>query len=325
MPDQLQIEIQKEATRPKTPPTDAKAGTNLLDMTRNWLGKTFESLSREDSRNGSESTPKELKVAFTAVLGSHLRTPYQITLTASDPLKDDSKEARLDTLELLYRPELTFRLVFFHPKHGPKYPLGRVANAWLFEACGRSNELHFPSLSHQLAAALDRLQAAKASLQEGDFLLTRHSNLANTHVVIHMAMDHASETFPEDLNQRPLLIGGVRTLLTTVQRYGASKLVLPPPELNAPAAPTSLSQKLAASSNPNMDPSLAAKIKLFETFFRCIKGLLLETNRSGSVPYPILPGASIPPVLGLTFLLPPTTNVSLFKKARACIRAAFNP
>ncbi|KAJ9077547.1 hypothetical protein DSO57_1015739 [Entomophthora muscae] len=328
LPEKLQIEIQRESTqsmRPKTPSADAKASTNLLDMTRNWIGKTLESLSREDSKTGSSSAPKELKVSFTAVLGSHLRTPYQITLTASDPLKDNTEETRINTLALLYKPELTFRLVFFHPKYAPKYHLGRVANTWLFEVCSSSNELHFPSLSYQLAAALDKLQSSKASLQEGDFIITRHSNLPNTHVIVHMALDHSNNSFPEDLNQRALLISGIRSLLTTAQRYGASKLVLPSPELNAPTAPVSLSQKLAASSNPNMDPSIAAKIKLSEMFFKCIKGLLLETNRSGSVPYPVLSGATIFPVLGVTFLMPPATNVLLFKKTRTCIRVAFNP
>lgn len=214
-----------------------------------------------------------------------------ICLTGTDPIK--SQDSREKTLQELYKPELRARLVFFRPAYFAKYAAGRVANAWLFEECKKTQEFHFPTLSDQLT----KLQKSTQTVQEGDFFITRHSNLNSTHLVIHMVLDAPMESITEELSQRHNWLQGMRNLLATCQRFGVHWLVLPLEIASTPGI--SLAQKLAASASQQRStsplPPPSSSGKRLEPVFKFIKGLFLEGVKSGGQPtHP----------LGITFLIP---------------------
>ena len=107
------------------------------------------------------------------------------------------------------------------------------------EICQRTNEFHFPHVDDQLdkisATAHQYLKSQLKEttsrntnselLQAGDFYITRHSNLAQVHVVFHMVSDDSLRG--SDINSRHPVVLGLRNILKTACSNDITSLTIP--------------------------------------------------------------------------------------------------
>ena len=107
-------------------------------------------------------------------------------------------------------------------------------------ACEQSTEFHFSKLDDQLAqisASLERANQANQhtrhtcadayNLRSGEVYVTRHSNLAEVHVVFHLVVDDSVQTLQSDLSSRHPVILGVRNILKACFHYDIHTVTLP--------------------------------------------------------------------------------------------------
>lgn len=70
-----------------------------------------------------------------------------------------------------------------------QYRTGKGSNKALFDRCRHSTEFHFPDIESQLTVIESDFASRPDGLQEGNFFVTRHSNLPLTQVVFHLIID----------------------------------------------------------------------------------------------------------------------------------------
>ncbi|KAG0022056.1 hypothetical protein BGZ80_001161 [Entomortierella chlamydospora] len=211
-----------------------------------WLNKAIENLGLDDddSTGYSNSAPSQqpipvsnLDESFTVVLGSsHSKVTHNLRLMASDPAEvfpshrvKTERDAAIhaQTASSLYGQNLTGLVQLF------------------FKACQTSTELHFDSIEKQLEALETQFPLDGSTLREGDFILTRHSNLPMIHVVFHLfygqlppsSGDDPSAPPPphqlpmfsqsNDFVPRPDFLAGLKNIIRTAHRYEITMLSLP--------------------------------------------------------------------------------------------------
>jgi Uncharacterised conserved protein (DUF2362) len=59
----------------------------------------------------------------------------------------------------------------------------------LFSRCHQSTEFHFPDIDSQLQTIENDYVDNQKTVDEGDFFITRHSNLPLTQIVFHLVID----------------------------------------------------------------------------------------------------------------------------------------
>ncbi|GJJ72322.1 hypothetical protein EMPS_04679 [Entomortierella parvispora] len=234
-----------------------------------WLNKAIENLGLDDdidgnysgsSRNstmaGSSFGPahqppaSNLAESFTVSLGSsHSKVTHNLRLTVSDPalvfpthrVKSEQDDAiHAQTASSLYGQNLTGLVQLVNIQDWAKYKSGLVCHQEFFEACQTSTELHFDTIEKQLEALEDEMPLDCSTIQEGDFILTRHSNLPMIHVVFHLFYGQASSTPTEngaesgpsfsqssDFVPKPEFLTGLRNILRAAHRYDITMLSLP--------------------------------------------------------------------------------------------------
>ncbi|KAF9542604.1 hypothetical protein EC957_001811 [Mortierella hygrophila] len=235
-----------------------------------WLNKAIENLGLDDdfedqngfNRNGgtsgaaqsSHQQPSNLAESFTVVLGSsHSKVTHNLRLVVSDPAEvfpsnrnKSERDAAIQaqTASSLYGKNLTGLVQLVNIRDWAKYKGGQVCHQELFKACQTSTELHFDSIEKQLEALEDEIPLDGSTLQEGDFVLTRHSNLPMIHVVFHLFYGSASDSItaetagtragsPNLFNQssdfvpKPDFLAGLRNILRTAHRHEITMLSLP--------------------------------------------------------------------------------------------------
>ncbi|KAF9904699.1 hypothetical protein EC991_002398 [Linnemannia zychae] len=237
-----------------------------------WLNKAMENLGLDDdvegqngiSRNGSSSGGMQssqqvsnLAESFTVVLGSsHSKVTHNFRLVVSDPaevfpsnrVKSDRDAAiQAQTASSLYGKSLTGLVQLVNIQDWGKYKGGQVCHQEFFKACQTSTELHFDSIEKQLEALEGDIPLDGSTLQEGDFVLTRHSNLPMIHVVFHLFYGTPSSPSdpsaagnagtgvgtPNSFNQssdfipKPDFLAGLRNIMRTAHRHEITMLSLP--------------------------------------------------------------------------------------------------
>lgn len=107
------------------------------------------------------------------------------------------------------------------------------------EICQRTTEFHFSHIDDQLdkisSTAQDYLKSQTKDnssrntnsefLQAGDFYMTRHSNLAQVHVIFHMVSDDSLRG--SDINSRHPVVLGLRNILKTACSNDITSLTIP--------------------------------------------------------------------------------------------------
>lgn len=188
---------------------------------RNWICSLLQSLYQSDAatpvRNCAEMfTPHQpaMEESFTIFLGSQLKHLHNIRMIASSIYDFCSVLHLGDSISgpnislNLYSSSLT-AVVVLTPSGSVKVNDDIIRNASM------STEFHF----EQIAAQVDDVQTQLNSidgrkngkLKAGDFFMTRHSNLSQTHIIFHLISDEASNS-PEEINSRhPVILGNLFT------------------------------------------------------------------------------------------------------------------
>ncbi|KAG0207610.1 hypothetical protein BGX28_001201 [Mortierella sp. GBA30] len=259
-----------------------------------WLNRAIENLGLDDdmdasnassrhgahSNNMSPSMPpppvSNLAESFTVVLGSsHSKVTHNLRLMVSDPAEvfpsnrnKSERDAAIQaqTASSLYGQNLTGLVQLVNIRDWAKYKGGQVCHREFFKACQTSTELHFDSIEKQLEALEDEFPLDGSTLHEGDFILTRHSNLPMIHVVFHLFYGQTASTTSErappppalfsqsnDFAPKPDFLAGLRNIVRTAHRYEITMLSLPflmmPPSFeNQIMASTSATDSTTSSS-----------------------------------------------------------------------------
>ncbi|EXX70321.1 hypothetical protein RirG_088530 [Rhizophagus irregularis DAOM 197198w] len=214
----------------------------------------------------------QMMESFTISLGNQVKSTHNLKLSLSDTddlLKSSNDTARdmaykAQTAANLYSQKLTAIVLLLTPKDWPKYKLGKSANRAFFARCKESTEFHFKDVESQLEAIEKDFD--KSEIQEGDFFITKHSNLPLIHVVFHLVIEFESITSSE-LTQRSHVMEGLRNILRTIDRFDIASISLP--LLLIPS-------NIDPFTNVILDENIL--YKRGELVLKCIKGFMMQNS-----------------------------------------------
>jgi len=108
------------------------------------------------------------------------------------------------------------------------------------------------------------METTSASLEPGDFYITRHSNLSQVHVVMHLVTDETAVQ-SSTLRARNPVMQGLKNCLRTAARHDIHNVTVP--------------LLLVHSMLPEMTINWC--LKRSELVFKCVKGFMLENTSWG--------------------------------------------
>ncbi|XP_034949051.1 protein C12orf4 homolog isoform X2 [Chelonus insularis] len=227
----------------------------------------------------------QLEESFTIHLGSQMKQMHNIRILTGDVLdfcrtKNNGSSLeptpqRLQTALGLYSNDLC-GIVVLSDNHLGSY------SGITKELCSISQfttEFHFPSMDEQLEKIREdvkeavtwrqahhrdvndlqmRKSTSSKSLQTGDVFITRHSNLAQVHVVFHMVVNDSLRS--GDINSRHPAILGLRNILKTACCNDVTTLTIP----------------ILLVHEMTEDMTVAWCTKRAELVFKCVKGFMIE-------------------------------------------------
>ncbi|CAG8513604.1 989_t:CDS:2 [Funneliformis mosseae] len=323
---QLQLAIQKQEKKGTWSPITflQQQKNNMMTSQNNssvrklggWINKAMENFGfEEENGNGNHMQLEDPRLveSFTISLGNQVKVTHNLRLLVSDMddlLKSSNDIARdmayrAQTAASLYSQDLTAIILLLTPKDWPLYKLGKSANKGFFERCKESTEFHFNNVENQLEAIENDYSLDGTSLQEGDFFITRHSNLPLVHVVFHLVIDFESIQKSE-LTHRSRVISGLRNILRTVNRFDISKISLP--FLLLPS-------HVDVFSDQNLEKVLYRRGELV---LKCTKGFMIENSR---LPKHVTEKEN--DTKTVSFLLPKTANEQQFHDFRHLLTSTF--
>ncbi|XP_066591959.1 FERRY endosomal RAB5 effector complex subunit 3 [Prorops nasuta] len=225
-----------------------------------------------------------LEESFTIHLGSQMKQMHNIRILTGDVLDFcrtaksnegmDPTPQRLQTALALYSNDLC-GVVLLSDNHLGSYS-GITKD--LCSICQLTTEFHFSPIDEQLEKAREDVRDAIAwrhmhhregcdlqvrkstskSLQTGDVYITRHSNLAEVHVVFHMVVNDSLRS--GDINSRHPAILGLRNILKTACCNDVTTLTIP----------------VLLVHEMSEDMTVAWCTKRAELVFKCVKGFMIE-------------------------------------------------
>ncbi|KAI8813329.1 hypothetical protein BJ742DRAFT_479704 [Cladochytrium replicatum] len=208
------------------------------------------------SRRGPSLEDAELSETFMMQFGTQVRTMYNLRMAVlnngmgdvfrpiivkakRDGQEHDGEDAevadmmartiayRAQTASALYSKDLTGAVVLLSSKDFARYGSSRSVNNELIGNCVRSTELHFTDIRKQFEQVRNKLpkdEHGEPILNEGDFFVTRHSNLPLVHVVFHLIYSDESS---KELTNRSALLTGYRSVLRLAHHCGVNNLTIP--------------------------------------------------------------------------------------------------
>ncbi|KAG0030780.1 hypothetical protein BGZ81_002192 [Podila clonocystis] len=207
-----------------------------------WLNKAIENFGLDDDHDIGQSRAQAAPVSnltesFTVVLGSsHSKVTHNLRLMVFDPaeifpsnrVKSERDAAiQAQTASSLYGQNLTGLVQLVDIHDWAKYKAGQVCHQEFFQSCQTSTELHFDSIEKQLEALEEDIPLDGSTLHEGDFIITRHSNLPMIHVVFHLFYSPSTFTEQSDFPPKPNFLSGLRSIIRTAHRYEITMLSIP--------------------------------------------------------------------------------------------------
>lgn len=227
-----------------------------------------------------------LEESFTIHLGSQMKQMHNIRILTGDVLDFcrtkksesgmDPTPQRLQTALGLYSNDLC-GLVLLSDNHLGSYS---GITKELCSICQLTTEFHFPPIDEQLEKIREDVKDAIAwrqthhkegnndsqikrsssskSLQTGDIYITRHSNLAQVHVIFHMVVNDSLRS--GDINSRHPAILGLRNILKTACCNDVTTLTIP----------------VLLVHEMSEDMTVAWCTKRAELVFKCVKGFMIE-------------------------------------------------
>ncbi|XP_033215905.1 protein C12orf4 homolog isoform X2 [Belonocnema kinseyi] len=257
----------------------------------------LENFVRSDEKSSTDFP--QLEESFTIHLGSQMKQMHNIRILTGDVLDFcrtkrgdsgiDPTPQRLQTALGLYSNDLCGVVLLSDSNLGSFSGITRE----LCSICQLTTEFHFPPIDDQLEKIRDDVkdavawrqahqkedhdsQVKKSSskvLQTGDVFITRHSNLAQVHVVFHMVVNDSLRS--GDINSRHPAILGLRNILKNACCNDVTTLTIPVLLVHEM---TETFQSLAIMPAIKEDFSLTARNsykmlikKLCKSFFLCFK------------------------------------------------------
>lgn len=253
---------------------EAKIGHQKSEY-RNWIVSLLQCLYQSDIPTPTiQNRPDmfalqvpEMEESFTIYLGSQLKHMHNVRLVAAN-IYDFCNLLHLNesisgpNIALgVYSSSLTAVVVLT--------PSGAVKpNEDITRNAAMSTEFHFDQISTQIdnvQAELNRLEdRPNKKLKPGDFFITRHSNLSQTHVIFHLISDEASNS-PEEINSRHPVILGLRNVLKTASRYDVTSISIP----------------ALLRHEMSEDMTVPWCTRRAELVFKCAKGFMIESATWG--------------------------------------------
>ncbi|XP_028131474.1 protein C12orf4 homolog [Diabrotica virgifera virgifera] len=255
-----------------------------------------------------------LEESFTIHLGSQLKQMHNIRILSANVMDlcavEDTKQSSepkpqlLQTALALYSNDLSGLVLLADNKIGSRW------TQEFQEICQKSTEFHFPHIEDQLDKISNIAQKYLKSdhksesrnsnselLQPGDFYITRHSNLAQVHVIFHMVSDDSLRG--NDINSRHPVVLGLRNILKTACSNDITSLTIP----------------LLLQYEMTEDMTISWCEKRAELVFKCVKGFMIEMASWGgsdlkNLQFMVPQGISSQVFQSLTEMLPRIFKVS---------------
>ncbi|KAI9327195.1 hypothetical protein DFJ73DRAFT_766453 [Zopfochytrium polystomum] len=253
------------------------ASSQGLKRMSSFLGKAMEALGMEDLERGKEVNDfADLSETFTTYFGTQVRTIAQ-------------------TAASLYSESLCGVILVIRAKEVMKgYASGKGGSKGLIQQCKRTTEFHFDDFETQMKAIemkFKRNNEGSPILREGDFFITKHSNIPRIHVVFHLVIEEESI---KDLNPRSAILTGYRNILKIAQQCDVNDITVPilllptggdpfavvslTPSSNMPGNGSSLPPPSPLNSPTPTFSSDASLLKRAELVLKATKGQLMEQS-----------------------------------------------
>ncbi|XP_039267447.2 FERRY endosomal RAB5 effector complex subunit 3-like isoform X1 [Styela clava] len=230
-------------------------------VTNDSLVENVDEISSDGNFNAAR-----LEESFTINLGAQMKTMHNIRLIAAPILQycrhsnqsGDVQAQRLQTILSLYSNSLSGLILLsdnsIDSVSGLKSEFSSI--------CEESTEFHFPQYREQLTEIKSR-SVADGTFQDGDFYVTKHSNLSKVHIVFHLAANTSSLRSSESsatMSSRHSVILGLRHILKVMSSHDVGTL----------SVPILLCHELSAKNDE------AWIVKRAELVMKCLKGFMME-------------------------------------------------
>ncbi|KAI8616749.1 hypothetical protein BC830DRAFT_1167570 [Chytriomyces sp. MP71] len=271
----------------------AKVAADLAALgggAKSLLGKAMEVLhapadiARAQNRNAARSVvpapADELSESFTATLGTQVRGSYAVRVRVAASLFDavaigggveQDAALRAQTAAGIYGNALCGAVLLVRRGEVEAYAAGRGANQDFIRRAREATEFHFEDLDVQLRRAMDACPLNPETMErvwrEGDFFVTRHSNLPQVHVLFHLIV--GDEETPRELSSQSPLMMGYRAILKLAHLRDIRCLVVPV-------------LFLPYGAELDFFENDAAVAKRAESVLKATKGLLIEQTRGAA-------------------------------------------
>ncbi|KAL7730013.1 hypothetical protein ACLKA6_009307 [Drosophila palustris] len=240
------------------------------------------------------SQQPSMEESFTIHLGSQLKHMHNIRILSANvtdlcsPLHAEESLNGLNMALGLYSSSLC-GVVVLTPS------IQAQANKNIIKNANRSTEFHFDQMDVQLEKIEKQIRALNTSdtsstpshgsgsgnsaegsatsspvkqhvpkLKTGDFFITKHSNLSQSHVIFHLISDEPINS-PSEINSRHPVILGLRNILKTASRHDITTLTIP----------------ALLRHEMSEDMTVQWCIRRAELVFKCAKGFMIESASWG--------------------------------------------
>ncbi|XP_017775002.1 PREDICTED: protein C12orf4 [Nicrophorus vespilloides] len=253
-----------------------------------------------------------LEESFTIHLGSQLKQMHNIRILSSNVMDlcaiidSECSEPMPQTLQ-------TALNLYSNDLHGlvlmADNIIGSRAIKEFKDICQSSTEFHFNNIEDQLDKIISLQNEFKRSkgtadqrkstkhLQPGDFYMTKHSNLSQSHVIFHIIVDDSVKC--NDINSRHPVVLGLRNILKVACSNDVTSLTIP----------------LLLNYEMTEEMTISWCEKRAELVFKCIKGFMIEMASWGgsdlkNLQFMLPQGISSEVFQSLTEMLPRIFKVS---------------
>lgn len=205
-----------------------------------------------------------MEESFTINLGSQLKTAHNLrilaieTLYLCDTQRNRSSQIRTQTAMSLYSHNLSALILLvdnhFNSYYGIQHEFSQM--------CNSLNEFHFDNLGKQIKHIQEEVMpnyAGRHNLETGDCYVTRHSNLANAHVVFHLVTDDSLKN--GEVNSRHPIMASLRNILRVAHMYDIKTISIP---------------LLLVDEMDEEILTVNWCLKRAELVLKCVKGFLIE-------------------------------------------------
>ncbi|XP_017141225.1 protein C12orf4 homolog [Drosophila miranda] len=271
------------------------------------------------------SQQPSMEESFTIHLGSQLKHMHNIRILSANvtelcsPLHAEESLNGLNMALGLYSSSLC-GVVVLTPS------IQAEANKNIIKNANRSTEFHFEQIDVQLEKIEKQIRSLSTTdsnstpstassnssaegsatpsptkkhvprLKTGDFFITKHSNLSQSHVIFHLISDEPINS-PSEINSRHPVILGLRNILKTASRHDITTLTIP----------------ALLRHEMSEDMTVQWCIRRAELVFKCAKGFMIESASWG--------GAELST---LQLLLPDDISESLFTTLAGMVPSVFH-